>query len=267
MQINKDEIISVLTELYKITGLRVSLHGADYGEIAAYPENMLDFCAELHRNSHEHECCLECDRAACARAQETRSTVIYNCRYGLVEAVSPLYNFGSLTGFLMMGQVLTEEDEGGVRELLREKFGELAEKIPGVPADMIPSYVNIMTICAKYLTLSNAMPAARPTLAKLAKSYIHENYGKKIGISDICDALLCSKTSLISSFRREFGTTVNSYITDLRLDEAKKMLTDANKSIGEIAHLVGFSDQSYFSKVFSSKFGITPSEYGKERTQ
>ena len=54
----KDEIISVLAELYKITGFRVSLHGADYSEIAAYPAEKREFCRMVHKNPSELEKCI-----------------------------------------------------------------------------------------------------------------------------------------------------------------------------------------------------------------
>ena len=89
----KEEIISVLAELYKITGFRVSLHGADYSEIAAYPREKRKFCRMVHKNPDEYEKCVACDKAACKRALNDKSTHIYACRYGFTEAVSPLYNF------------------------------------------------------------------------------------------------------------------------------------------------------------------------------
>ena len=50
-------------------------------------------------------------------------------------------------------------------------------------------------------------------------------------------------------------------MTEYRLGEAKRLLEADELSINEIAHRTGFYDQSYFSKVFSQKFGIPPSEY------
>ena len=108
----KEEIISVLAELYKITGFRVSLHGADYSEIAAYPSEKREFCRTVHQNPEEYEKCVACDKAACKKALSDRDTHIYTCRYGFTEAVSPLYNFGTLTGFLMMGQVYETDSNG-----------------------------------------------------------------------------------------------------------------------------------------------------------
>ncbi len=269
----KEEIISVLAELYKITGFRVSLHGADYSEIAAYPSEKRKFCRMVHKIPEEYEKCVACDKAACKRALSDRTTHIYTCRYGFTEAVSPLYNFGTLTGFLMMGQIF-EADENGdpLRPEVKniQKLGEemiaLAGDTPLVDADMVRSYVKIMTICAQYLTLSNAIPSTKPTVAEMAKKFIFDNYKSKITIADICDEIGCSKSTLITGFKREYGTTVNNYITEVRLGEAVNMLRMGDRNIGEIATETGFSDQSYFSKVFSARYGIPPSEYAHGKT-
>lgn len=267
----KEEIISVLAELHKITGFRVSLHGADYSEIAAYPAEKRSFCRMVHAIPAEYEKCVACDKAACKRALNDKDTHIYTCRYGFTEAVSPLYNFGTLTGFLMMGQVFECDkdmrpvnDARGNINKLDERMREAAKEIPLVDKDMVRSYVKIMTICAQYLTLSNAIPSNKQTVAEMAKKFIFDNYKNKLTISDICSEIGCSKSTLITSFKKEFGTTVNSYITEVRLKEAASMLSIGDKHIGEIAIQTGFSDQSYFSKVFSAKFGVPPSEYTKE---
>ncbi len=263
---NKNEIVTVLSELNKITGLRISLHGSDYKEIAAYPERSLPFCERIHGFQGEHTLCAECDKSACDKALSIRGSYIYKCRYGLTEAVSPLYNFGTLTGFLMMGQCADGEGaakaacEAVSKLLSSEEASELCERIPIVGTDMLASYVKIMTICAQYLTLSNALPSEKPTIAELANQYIYENLSTKFSISDICQSINCSKSTLLNAFRKKYGTTVNAYITEARLELAKKLLAEG-KTIGEVATECGFGDQSYFSKVFSSRHGIPPSEF------
>ena len=264
----KEEIISVLAELYKITGFRVSLHGADYSEIAAYPAEKRQFCRMVHKLPGGYEQCVACDKAACKRALNDKSTYIYTCRYGFTEAVSPLYNFGTLTGFLMMGQVYeSDEDKLLAKEQLKElgsvdaRIGAELELIPVAKADMIPSFVRIMTICAQYLTVSHAIPNNKPSVAHLAKEYISLHFHTKIGIERICREIGCSKSALITAFKKEYGTTVNSYINEVRLSEAMHLLRHGERRIGEISGLCGFADQSYFSKVFSAKYGVPPSEW------
>ena len=266
-----DEISDVLAELYRITGFRASLHGADYSEIAAYPKEKHPFCRKVQERREEYEMCVKCDKAACTRALETKNTVIYKCRYGMTEAASPLYNFGTLTGFLMMGQVSESPAvhasmcEALIRLGADEAFAREAARVPVVDPDMVRSYVKIMTICAQYLTLSNAIPNEKPTVAEMAKKYIYENYGKKFTIKDICLNIGCSKSTLITAFKKQYSMTVNDYITELRLTEATRMLALGDMSVGEIALQCGFSDQSYFSKVFSAKHGVKPSEYCRHK--
>ncbi len=263
----KDEITSVLHELHRITGFRVSLHGADYSEIAAYPMDKCEICRLVHSKDGEYERCVMSDKAACKAAIDSRDTYIYKCRYGMTEAISPLYNFGTLTGFLMMGQVYEDGEDAlhkdGLRALsLPDSTIESAlSKIPRVRSEMVDSYVKIMTICAQYLTISHAIPSNRPSVAQLAKEYISHHFHKKISIKTICAEIGCSKSALITAFKREYGTTVNVYINEVRLNEAVLLIEQGECKIGEISEACGFSDQSYFSKVFAAKFGVPPSEY------
>ena len=267
----QQEIISVLYELYKITGFRTSLHDVNFVEIAAYPPDKLPLCARIHKVTGELDMCTASDKEAFRKVEESRETVIYKCRYGLTEAVSPLYNFGILTGYLMMGQICDEKTERtSLRHALQnlgipsDEINSLLHGTKTVPEDMIRSYVKIMTVCAQYLTLSNAMPGAKPTVAEAAKKYIHDNLDKKITINEICECVGCSKTTLIAAFKKEFGITVNAAITKEKMQEAEKLLTAGKLSINEVALATGFYDQSYFSKVFSAEYGIPPSEYKKD---
>lgn len=261
---NKTEIIEVLRALHRITGFRVSLHGAGYEEIAAYPEEKCEFCRLVQSDRAELQKCIECDSRACRIALENKDTYIYKCRYGLTEAISPLYNFGQLTGFLMMGQTLTSKGEMPSAELLLGKSEGIASAISTIPitnGELVDSYIRIMTVCARYLTLSNAVASQMPSIVESAKRYIHDNFSEKIGIGELCNHLGCSKSTLIKLFKEECGITVGAYITEVRLAEAERLLSGSDASMGEIARECGFCDQSYFSKVFVGKHGISPSDY------
>ena len=266
----KEQIVSILKDLYEISGFRISLHSPDYVELAAYPEYESDFCRELHNLPGEVKKCNDCDKLACKKALERKSTYTYSCRYGLVEAVSPLYSFGTLTGFLMMGQVR----ESGVETILPDKDEDSKKRlyaalsdIPVIERERIDTLIRIMTVCAEYMTLSNATTPEKTSVAEMAKIYIYENYREKLLIKDICASIGCSKSSLLSSFKRENGVTVNAFLNDIRLSEAEKMLSMQDKSIADVAISAGFSDQSYFSKVFSAKYGKSPTEFRQSRKE
>ncbi len=269
----KEEISSVLAELHNITGFRVSLHGADYSEIAAYPKEKCSLCRLVHGVPSEYEKCVASDKAACRSAIDKRDTHIYKCRFGMTEAVSPLYNFGTLTGFLMMGQVYENRENMAYWRETFSKLGigdalldEALAKVRRVDSGMVESLVKIMTICAQYLTLSHAIPKSKPSVAQLAKEYISSHFHRKVTIQLICNEIGCSKSALITAFKREYGTTVNQYLNEVRLFEAVHLIENGECTIGEVAEACGFSDQSYFSKVFSARYGVPPSEY-MEKTE
>ena len=269
---NKHEITSILKDLYMISGFRISLHGVHYENIAAYPEKKLGFCQYIQdHGKDEVEKCIACDSEACKKALEAGESIIYKCRHGLVEAICPLYTYGSLTGFVLMGQVLEKNTDIVKMKSALEILGKstddalkLCAAIPSVQKDMIEPLVRITTMCAKYLTISNAIPGTKLTIGQMAMRYISENYTKQLSINDICRELGYSKSTVLSSFKREFGETINAHLNELRLCHAKKLLEEGKYTINEIALATGFSTQSYFSKVFSAKYGVSPSDYRKE---
>ncbi len=268
-----DEIVSILCELHNISGFRVSLHGTNFEEIAAYPAERLPFCSAIQKDPKEYARCVACDSDACRKVKATAQTLIYKCRYGLTEVICPLYNFGTLTGYIMMGQIGDEKiDTGALISAIKAVAAtdvdaeELVNKIPIIASDKLPSFVRIMKICAEYMTLTNALPSRSPRIPELAKIYMHEHFDEKVTIKDMCKVLGCSKSALLTSFKNECGTTLNNYLCQIRIDEAQRLLKTTNMTISAVAEATGFYDQSYFSKVFSGKLGITPSEYRKEKS-
>ncbi len=269
---NKDEIISVLSELHNISGFRISLHGMNFEEIAAYPKNALPFCECIHKKKGEYAKCKKSDAEACKTVREGESFLIYKCRYGLTEVICPLHTLGSPAGYLMMGQVIDESVSTADLKRLMAVIGaeeseiRLADSIPRISAEKTVSFAKIMTICAEYMTLINALPGNKPSTAELARLFVYENFRKKISIQDICRALGRTKSAICPAFKAKYGMTVVDYLTELRIDEAKKMLAETDMTVGEISDELGFADTSYFSKVFLKSEGKTPSRYRRDNS-
>lgn len=92
--------------------------------------------------------------------------------------------------------------------------------------------------------------------------YIHEHYRE----SNLSVALLASHFSLnygylCTMFKKHVGTTINNYITELRLEQAKSALDAGNTNISQAASSVGYTDPSYFCKCFKKKYGSSPQQY------
>lgn len=91
--------------------------------------------------------------------------------------------------------------------------------------------------------------------------YINHNYMNKITLENTAEFAYLSSSYLSKIFKEEVGCNFNTYLNKLRIEKAKKLLTDDNINIVEVSNLVGYEDQSYFSKVFRRITGTTPKKY------
>lgn len=91
--------------------------------------------------------------------------------------------------------------------------------------------------------------------------YIDEHLHTSLGLSDLAALSNVSPEHLSRTFHKEMHCTINTYICNRRLDTAIQMLLYTDDSIAEISSLLAFSSQSYFSRVFSRREKLTPSEY------
>ena len=97
--------------------------------------------------------------------------------------------------------------------------------------------------------------------------YIDENYYKEtISLNEVADAVNMSANYLSAIFSQNMQKTFVEYITCKRVDRAKKLLRETDKSSGEIAQEVGYKDPHYFSYVFKKKSGCSPREYRSKGT-
>lgn len=93
--------------------------------------------------------------------------------------------------------------------------------------------------------------------------YMNQHLQDDISLDDVANAINLSPTYFSRLFSSEMGTTYIEYLTMIRVEESKKYLVDTKQNISDIALRMGFSDQSYFSKVFKKVEGITPGKYRK----
>ncbi len=98
-------------------------------------------------------------------------------------------------------------------------------------------------------------------MVQKAMDYIALNYSGKISLKTIAAELYLSPNYLSELFKRHTGKNISEYITDYRLDKARKYLLQPEYKIGDVSELVGFGDARYFSSTFKRQYGITPVEY------
>ncbi len=263
------DLKQMLKELYQISGFRISVYDTEWREIASYPQQLSDFCSCIQKNPDAKKICIHNDRLAFQSVKQSGEPYIYRCQFGLYEAVAPLYYFGMLSGYLMMGQVL-ETAPNSRKQVLdlalpycddKDAMQTIIHQMPSCSSQTFSSYLTIMSICAEYITLSNRFRPVHQNLAQSIKEYLELHYPEKITLNTLCRQFYCSRATLMTAFRQEYDQTINRFLLIIRLRVAKEKLTSGNDSISEVAIKCGFADQNYFCKVFRQQEGLTPTQY------
>ncbi len=96
-------------------------------------------------------------------------------------------------------------------------------------------------------------------------NYINGNYMKKITLEEVASYSYLSPTYFSRIFKEEMKCTFNTYVNRVRIEMSKKLLIDEQVPLAEISELVGYEDQSYYSKVFKKLTGTSPGKYRESK--
>ena len=88
-------------------------------------------------------------------------------------------------------------------------------------------------------------------------NFVETNYNTRCDVSDIASAMNLERHYLARLFKQKTGTTLKSYITAKRMEEAKKLLT-AGQKVSYVAQMTGYADTFTFSKMFKKQYGLSP---------
>ncbi|MCX7708356.1 MAG: response regulator [Clostridia bacterium] len=94
-----------------------------------------------------------------------------------------------------------------------------------------------------------------------AKRYINEHFQDEISLNDIAEELKLSPGYFSSMFKQGTGQNFVDYVTEVKINNAKRLLTESNLKIYEVSNVLGYENPYYFSRVFKKVTGMTPSEY------
>lgn len=100
-----------------------------------------------------------------------------------------------------------------------------------------------------------------------AVDYIKRNFMETITLEDIAKYVYLNPSYFSKVFRNEMKCTFVSYVNKIRVSASKNLLLDASIPLTDVSILVGFEDQSYFTKVFKKATGMTPGRFRESRGQ
>lgn len=174
--------------------------------------------------------------------------------FGVLEAMQADKRTRDIPAIVITGQVLTEAEmtrlTQGVAMVMSKGVFSLDETLAQLQA----------TLERRHKLSDDAQRAVRKAMA-----YIHEHYTEPISRHDLARYVSMSDDYLTHCFRQELGMTPIAYLNRFRVTQAKRLLTETNRSITAIALDVGFSTSGYFSRMFHREVGASPETFRRQR--
>ncbi|CAM4447710.1 YesN/AraC family two-component response regulator [Paenibacillus endophyticus] len=110
---------------------------------------------------------------------------------------------------------------------------------------------------------NNQDTALTDSLIEQAKAIIHQHCFQDFSMHHLAVELGISPVQLSRRFQRSLGITPSRYLTALRIDQVKLLLTETQLSLEQIAQASGYSNGFYLSRIFSKNMKVSPSEFRK----
>ena len=266
IEIESGAILEVMKSFYDLTNIRMALISADYREVLGYPEEYSSFCCFMRASPEKCRTCEASDRTAFEKSRTTEEPIVYKCGAGLTECVCALRHDGGVIGYIMFGQITDETQKNALREIWS---GHPAEKYIdelSCKSDReLYAAMSIFRICVYYIIENHLITYKSNRFYTELDAWIDEHLADDLNASMIAEHVLISRTQLYNLFRQRYGIGVAKYISQKRLNAAKKYLTDTDLPIAEIAEKCGFYDYAYFLRCFRTEFGCSPKQYRAAR--
>lgn len=94
-------------------------------------------------------------------------------------------------------------------------------------------------------------------------AYIDSTIYDSITVGEVCQKFSMSRSSLQILFNENLNQTPKKYISELKLEKSRQMISEGQHTISEIALMLGFNSIHYFSRAFTQKYNMAPTEYAK----
>ncbi len=153
--------------------------------------------------------------------------------------------------------------------------GKMVDKLADMPAvfDVNGSIFKQIKNCESYINMRESYLAgclfhilceifessATTDSVMAVENYIDSNYMNNPKIVDIAQNLNLNRKYLARLFKKKTGVTMQEYITNRKMEAAKRLLS-SGYNVNETAQMIGYCDQSSFSRAFKNHFGASPSQ-------
>lgn len=217
----------------------------------------------------------------CDIATNVNKQIIYTCPFGFFNVIVPVFHGNKLTAALQAGPILTQDPKEYLDtkilpmwNLKKSTYEEMHKELSNYPKGDINDIISVselmaalvsadFSVCpegvAEPLRISSHQSSA--SLVDSIINFVASNYSKDISLNDAAKQAYVNSSHLSRVFNKKMNTNFRSYLNSVRINKSKKLLSETDLSLAEISNQIGFSDQSYFTKIFRKLEGVTPGQY------
>lgn len=271
-----EQLLKLVSNLYALTGIRANILNLQGNDICLDTDHA-PFCERVNGTAEGHERCVACDARAvreCEKAKE--GFYSYRCHAGVCEALLPIRTGAGQQplAYLIYGQFLDDSPLEGQWENCRrtldwwrgdpEELREAFFRFRQYSREEIQAYSEILEALSSYIRQKEMILSAERTDLQRLKIYLDRHYMEKLSLASIAAQLHVGRTKLCMLAKELSGGKTLSYmITQRRIDAAKTLLLQSDQPVALVAEEVGIGDYNYFSRLFRSVVGVTPSAFRK----
>lgn len=257
-----EKITEVLRNFYTVTKIKTLLCASDLSVIAAFPLEECAFCTALAENISSKALCDSCTKNALLRCQKEGKLLIYTCHAGLIEAVAPIFMDDIIVGYMMLGQVLKsgsskEQIAQYAAPYIGDRAGQYLNELVVKTNEEIHAATAMMQSCVCYFLMNRLIKEEQGNLSLQIKAYIENNMTADLSADALCKRFALSRNQLYKIANTYFGMPIAKYVRIKRLTYAQQLI-QSGCSVTSAAEKAGFSDYSYFGRLFKQYLGQTP---------
>ena len=179
---------------------------------------------------------------------------------------------GAASQSAMMANYFYVEMMLAAAHIIRENGGDPDAVIPAASRskNALLTIEELLPVCGdmlrRALVFRDMQGSARyGSVLRVARAYIEEHFSdSNLTLHDVASHVALSNNHFCTVFSQEMGVTFTEYLTQVRMQRAKELLTDKTMRTGDVAYAVGYNDPHYFSYLFKKNTGLSPRDFRKD---
>lgn len=121
--------------------------------------------------------------------------------------------------------------------------------------------LELLTVVAR--TMAAPAETGTPRWLRQTQELLHAHFTEELSIETLAKTAGVNPAHLMRTFRQRYRVTIGEYVRKLRIEHACLLLASSEVTSTQVAHAVGFHQQSHFCRAFKAQIGVTPSEFQK----